>query len=1780
MIQKLLLFVRSIFFLKFNSFSSSERSFAPNVKLLCLGMFFVLSYSNAATYYSRQSGNWNSNSTWSLSSGGGVAGAIPMTNDDVIIENNNLITVTANARCRSLVFSTNTSTLTVNSGFSLIVTNAITINSSNTSPRSIAITGAGTLSAGSVVIGLTSSNPTALITTALISNITRFNVSGDITLNSTRNTNSNNANFYLESGTLDVAGQIKGVNENAANNPVFSMASGSQSGTLLLANANSFAQTGPGTSTLNLNGTGSTVNYDGTAQSVFATPYNNLIISGSGNKTVLGNITVNKDFTLTGGTFVLNNATNFVFTVLGNYNQTGGVLDFNAGTSGTSNVYLAGNLSNTAGASSITTTGAVKNGIITFNGTAIQTLNIPTVGAAIWAKYIVNAGSTLKLASNLTLNSADAGSQADWTGDLIVNGTGTIDFGTFQVSQSGGVSGVAIVTANPGANVITANVNGLNGSVATANVTSAFSPAANYTFNGSSAQVTGTTFPDTVNNLYINNTAGVTLSKATTVTNDFSLASGAIANLNTFTHSAKTLTVNGNGQNAGSWGSTVSTATNKSAAYFGTTASGILNTTTAACTAGYWTGATSTDWNTASNWCGNVVPTNSTNVVIPAGTPNMPTIAAGTTAAVNNLTIDASASLTLANSATSLLNISGNFISNGTFTAGAASTISFVGGTQIVAGVTYSNLTLFAGNKTFAARTIITNNLIVNSGAVIFLNGITTHTAGTLTLNGSGPLTSTWGASGSGAANTNDTYFNGLGRITINGTPPYPAIDKNFASYTKGVYGKVANSYLEGANPIPVFNAPMGTVFINVDFASYGLPSGLPAPFTLGTCDAFNSRTVTTTFLGNTTATIPATNAVFGDPCYNTGKRLSIQATYTEPICANTSPGLITGSDPTGGNGTYSFSWSVSTTSATSGFTPATGTNNTRDYTPGLLSGTSWFKRTVTSGIYTSETIVVVPVNVTPIAPTNITAPVSICAGNPVTLTVSGGNKGGNGGYAQWFSDSCGGTLVGEGDSVTLTPTGNTTYYVRYKNGCTTTTCISTTVTATVAVNVAASANSVCIRSTSQTTPLTYTVTAGTPNRYSIVWSTTPSNTFATVTDAALTNPISITVPANTALGTYTGTISFKNAGNCSSFATTFTLTVNALPVAPTAAVTSQPTCTVNTGTITVTSPSPGPGITYSIDGVTYANNTGLFTGVPVGPYNVTTKNSSGCTSPATAVNVVPATVKTWTGSTSTNWNIAGNWSPSGVPSAADCVVIPNVTNKPIITGSGVNGFAQVLTVNNNSSLTVNSANTLTVTDGITVVGPLGALVFENNASLIQVNDSPAINTGNISYKRISPQIRVGDFTYWSTPVSPQTLFDVSQETLFDKFFGYDGDNWVGTNSSTVMTVGKGYIIRGPQSFSRTVRADYLATFIGVPNNGNLFGETLAADKAYLIGNPYPSALDAKKFLDANLFLNGTLYFWTQNTAVVFAPGYQYNSNDYAAYNITGGTATYAAPSGSTPGNDARIPSGKIAAGQSFFASTGSSGGTVAFNNSMRFGAVDNTQFYKPGKTSDDTEANRVWLNLTNEGGAFKQLLVGYIDGATNEFENRYDGVSFDANEFVDFYSFNNGNKYVIQGRALPFTDSDIVPLGYRTTIEGDFTISIDQTDGSLTSQNIYIEDKTTGKVHDLTASNYTFTTAVGNFTDRFVLRYTNKTLGIGDVENLDSNVLVSVKEKVIKVTSTKEDIKQVTIFDISGKLLYDKNKIATTEVQLQNLPISNQVLLVKVILENGHTVTKKIIFK
>ncbi|MBF2707120.1 T9SS sorting signal type C domain-containing protein [Flavobacterium soyangense] len=668
------------------------------------------------------------------------------------------------------------------------------------------------------------------------------------------------------------------------------------------------------------------------------------------------------------------------------------------------------------------------------------------------------------------------------------------------------------------------------------------------------------------------------------------------------------------------------------------------------------------------------------------------------------------------------------------------------------------------------------------------------------------------------------------------------------------------------------------------------------------------------------------------------------------------------------------------------------------------------------------------------------------------------------------------------------------------------------------------------------------------------------------------------------------------------------------------ASATAQPTCTLSTGTITVSAPT-GSGMKYSINGLTYTNTSGVFTSLSPGAYSVTAKNSSGCISNATSVLIKKPT---------NTWNVisgVGSWSNGTQPVISEDIVFAGNYNSSLNL-VGINLSACSCTVNAGVSVNINAGHTLTLTNGLKVDTPgFGDMTFFNNASLVQTNN--VLNSGNIDYVRTTNTGIINtDYIYWSSPVKDFTLGGVSRnKTISDKYYSYNpteiGENWQQESVSTVMSPGKGYIVRGPEPGIGIIPgAPYTATFTGVPNNGDVtlpvpYNSNFSLPStdpnfgvSYLLGNPYPSALDAETFLKDNAgVLSGTLYFWTHKTKIgigVSNPGtgvYAYSRDDYATYNATGGVAAtqrdidlatgkpYPDPGGGgyAPSGGAK-PNGYISAGQGFFA-TAKATGTINFTNAMRVASgvamTDlsgiNQQFFKSRNpktiTKNAIEKNRIWLNLTNTQGAFKQTLVGYITDATNGYDDRFDGESFDGNEFVDFYSVNQDKNLTIQGRALPFDENDEVPLGYRTTINGAFTINIDQVDGSLTNKAVFIEDKLTNTIFDLKNGNYTFNTVAGTFNDRFVLKYNNKTLGTTNFDTQANKVLVSNKNKQLKINSFAETIDKVAIYDLSGKQIYQKDKVNSSELSIANLVSSRQTLIVKTVLQNGTTVTDKIIF-
>lgn len=524
---------------------------------------------------------------------------------------------------------------------------------------------------------------------------------------------------------------------------------------------------------------------------------------------------------------------------------------------------------------------------------------------------------------------------------------------------------------------------------------------------------------------------------------------------------------------------------------------------------------------------------------------------------------------------------------------------------------------------------------------------------------------------------------------------------------------------------------------------------------------------------------------------------------------------------------------------------------------------------------------------------------------------------------------------------------------------------------------------------------------------------------------------------------------------------------------------------------------------------------------------------------------------------------------------------LPDSTKDVVISGhynTSVSGSFSARSLTNSGDITISDGSYIKIEYGF---ANNGIFTIKNNGSLVQVCDV-AVNSGNaIAMERITKPMYRYDFTYWSSPVDSQTLGALSPATLADKYFRWDANfqDWISTLKTSDMEKGVGYIIRAPQNFSTNPlsTSEFTGNFSGKAHNGvvtvSVAGHA-TQEKWNLIGNPYPSAIHADKFLASSINpgLAGTIYVWTHNTPLDPVPNsegfYNYASNDYAVYNALGGTGT----------SSAVHFDGYIAAGQSFFIK-GNTNGDATFNNSMRV-ALHNSQFLRTSNTPQATaEMNRIWLNLTNTQNGFNQTLIGYVEGATNGIDRDFDGDVFGGNA-VTFYSIASQKNLSIQGRALPFDETDIVDLGYKTTTAGTLKISLANFDGIFTNQAVYLEDTALNIIHNLKASDYEFTSAVGTFNTRFVLRYTSETLGNPDFEAINNNLTVGVKDKAIIVRSTLENIQSIAIYDILGRNIYENKKINANEFSVQEITASQQALIVKVYLENGMQTTRKIILK
>ncbi|QTV04799.1 lamin tail domain-containing protein [Faecalibacter bovis] len=482
-------------------------------------------------------------------------------------------------------------------------------------------------------------------------------------------------------------------------------------------------------------------------------------------------------------------------------------------------------------------------------------------------------------------------------------------------------------------------------------------------------------------------------------------------------------------------------------------------------------------------------------------------------------------------------------------------------------------------------------------------------------------------------------------------------------------------------------------------------------------------------------------------------------------------------------------------------------------------------------------------------------------------------------------------------------------------------------------------------------------------------------------------------------------------------------------------------------------------------------------------------------------------------------------------------------------------GKSITIDIGNGNTNTITGGNTYFPKHSFDVLS--GTITFKENAYLLQEDDE-SINFGNATFERNATFFRY-DSKFWSSPVAERSIsgFMPNPSGIYTYNTAYR--NWDNTTDTNFLTA-KGYIFQAGANYPFYGNGDQIlfdGKFTGVPHNGNYsvpVSYTGLGDNG--VGNPYGSPISASAFLNENDHVT-RLYFWDEESHYI--PGTnppRYEDQSWSALNQTGH-------------NDG--PTKFIGVGVGFIARVDGND-DIVFNNSMRTSVTNAGDIYN--RTS--TEKDRFWLSLNLNNNKENQILIGYVEGATNGIDDKYDAKNLsNNNSFI--LSHSNANAMIIEGRQYPLDVNDQIPLYFRASELGDYTIKLENKEGIFNSQPIYLIDNELNLSINLNEeTEYTFNSEIGNFIDRFEIRYQPKeTLSTNDLDDT-TDLIVYKNEKLNKVTS-KVNVVGYKVYDLAGRLISDE-KVN----QLKDFSLTNQnkgTYIVKFTLENGRVISKKVIF-
>lgn len=387
---------------------------------------------------------------------------------------------------------------------------------------------------------------------------------------------------------------------------------------------------------------------------------------------------------------------------------------------------------------------------------------------------------------------------------------------------------------------------------------------------------------------------------------------------------------------------------------------------------------------------------------------------------------------------------------------------------------------------------------------------------------------------------------------------------------------------------------------------------------------------------------------------------------------------------------------------------------------------------------------------------------------------------------------------------------------------------------------------------------------------------------------------------------------------------------------------------------------------------------------------------------------------------------------------------------------------------------------------------------------------------------------------------SPLTISDRWLYTYFNGSGAYS--EWIAIEPSSLLSPGQGYTMKGTGAASPN--QNYV--FKGKPNNGNYGFSSILLSNYYLIGNPYPSALDADQFITDNNAIDA-LYIWVDGGS-----NSHYLSDylgSYATRNLTGGAPASIPAEISGGGNSTNAaPSQYIAVGQGFFVEAVSND-PIVFSNSQRTFVTETAgdfQFYDPTYDYDANQKSLIRLGYEDPEGFHRQLLLGFIpDSPANlSFNNGYDAFmnGLRADDMYFIIDDDLSKQYVIQG-AGTYDITNVFPIGVLISEEGTHAIMVDEVENF--TDDVYLYDNVLEQTYNISQSEQELNLEPGEYLDRFKIVFQDQnSLGVNDASLQDLKVFYDNNNHIIVNNRLGLEINTLTVYNTLGQELLRKKNL------------------------------------